>query len=144
MSRRPRQDQDRGGLGRLGGLPRDAGQEEREEEVTDNDELLRRFFDVFNEYQSEITGWPRHRTVQAKRGPRRWRMSHERLDAWFHRNFIRTDLMRANLKFEEFKDDGLISFDDYYRDFVRSECSYVWAVRRDFLAKVLALGCVRI
>lgn len=109
----------------------------------ENYELLRRFFDIFNEYQSSVTGWPRHRVVQTKKGPRRWRMSHEKLDLWFHSNFIATDLMRANLKFSEFKDDGLVSFDDYYRDFVRSEWSYVWAVRRDFLMKVLALGHIQ-
>lgn len=108
------------------------------------DELLRKFFEIFNEYQSQVTGWPRHRIIQTKRGPRRWRMSHERLNVWFHKNFIRPDLMRANLVGWEFKDDGKISYEDYYRDFYRSDFGWVWAVRKDFLVKTLTLGCVRV
>lgn len=107
-----------------------------------NEDLLRKFFEIFNEHQSQVTGWPQHRIIQTKRGPRRWRMSHERLHVWFHKNFIRTDLMRANLGRWEFKDDGKISFEDYYRDFYRSDNGYVWAVRKEFLVKVLTLGSI--
>lgn len=107
-----------------------------------NYELLRKFFDIFNDYQSQVTGWPRHRIVQTKRGPRNWRMSHDRFNVWFHKNFILTDLLRANLGEWEFKDDEKISFEDYYRDFYRSEFGFMYAVRKDFLVKVLTLGSV--
>jgi hypothetical protein len=105
-------------------------------------DLLRKVCEIVNEYTSKTTGWPRHRIIETKKGSRSWRMSKERHDAWFRKKFILPDLMRPHIHFEEFKDDGLVSYEEYYKDFYRSEFGFTMAVRKDFAIKVLALGYV--
>lgn len=109
-----------------------------------NDEdALRMFFDILNRHTSTMTGWPFHRIVRLKKGgTRRWRSSMERHDAYMHRRFYATGILRANLGRHEFHDDGLVSYDDYYRDYCRVDNSFTCAVRRDYLVKALALGFI--
>lgn len=108
-----------------------------------DDEVLRRFLEILNRHTSGVTGWPLHRLVRTRKGyMRRWRTSIERHDAYMYRRFYATDLLRPNLQRWEFKDDGLVSYEDYYRDFYKSDGLFTCAVRRDFLLKSLALGFI--
>lgn len=106
-------------------------------------EALRRFFEILNRHTSTITGWPLHRLVRTKKGgARRWRSSIERHDSYMHRRFYATGILRANLDRRDFRDDGLVSYEDYYRDYCKGEGSFTSAVRRDFLIKALTLGFI--
>lgn len=109
----------------------------------DDYDILQKFFRILNDHTSKVTGWPLHRTVRTRKGgTKRWRMSKERHDSWFHSRFFATDLLRPNLKRWEFKDDGLVSYEEYYRDFYKSQHGFTCAVRKDFLLKALTLGIV--
>lgn len=111
----------------------------------DDYELLSRFYEIFNEYQSSVTGWPHHRIV--KNG-RRWRTSREKHDVWFHRNFVSPDLLRLNISIWTWDESFLsknkegITREEYYKDFYRSDFGFTHAVRKDFLLRVITLGYV--
>lgn len=116
--------------------------------TTDDYEILADFFKIFNAYSSQTTGWPLHKIVKTKKGgTKRWKMSYERHQVWFHKNFVRTDLMRLNLRRWDYEDRALgvkedISYEEYYKDFFKSEFGFTHAVRREFAIKVLTLGYV--
>jgi hypothetical protein len=113
--------------------------------MKDEYELMGKVMSIVNEYTSSVTGWPLHRVVHTKKGrTRRWRMSYDRYQVWFHKNFIKTDLMRVNLRDWEFKDDGLISLEEYYKDFYKSDYGWTYAIRKEWALKILALGYVAI
>jgi len=101
----------------------------------DDYELLSRFYEIFNEYQSSVTGWPNHRIV--KNG-RKWRTSREKHDVWFHRNFVAPDLLRLNISIWTSDED----LHEYFKDFYRSDFGFTHAVRKDFLLRVITLGHV--
>lgn len=106
-------------------------------------DAIRKFVDILNRHTSGVTGWPLHRTVRTKGGgTRRWRTSIDRHDAYMYRTFYATGILRANLHRWEFKDDGLVSYEEYYRDYFRCDGGFTCAVRRDFLIKTLALGFI--
>jgi len=110
--------------------------------TADDYEILADFFKIFNAYSSQATGWPLHRVVFTKKGyAKRWRTSYEKHQDWFHTHFVATDLMRLNLRRWEYK-EGDISYEEYYKDFFKSEFGFTHAVRREFAIKVLALGYV--
>jgi len=112
--------------------------------MNDDYELLHKFFKIFNEYKSQTTGWPLHRIVKTKKGgTKRWRMSKERFDTWFWKNYISTGLMTINLRRWEYEKLGReISYEEHYENFFKSEFGLSHAVRKDFAIKVLTLGCV--
>lgn len=114
--------------------------------TTDDYEILADFFKIFNAYSSHKTGWPLHRVVRTKKGgTKNWRTSYEKHQNWFHTNFVATDLMRLNLKRWEYKDRLIkeeVSYEEYYKDFFKSDFGFTHAVRRDFALKVLTLGYV--
>lgn len=106
-------------------------------------EALRRFFEILNRHTSTITGWPLHRLVRTKKGgTKRWRTSIEKHDAYMYRTFYATGILRVNLQRHEFYDDGLVSHEEYYKDYCTGEGNLTSAVRRDYLVKVLALGFI--
>jgi hypothetical protein len=110
--------------------------------VKDDYDILTDFFKIFNAYSSQNTGWPLHRVVKTKRGrTRNWRTSYEKHQVWFHTHFVATDLMRLNLRRWEYK-EGDITYEEYYKDFFKSEFGFTHAVRKDYIIKVLALGYV--
>jgi hypothetical protein len=107
----------------------------------DDYEILADFFKIFNQYSSKTTGWPLHRIIRTKKGGiKRWRISYERHQVWFHKNFIVPDLMRLNLRRWEHKND--IPYEEYYKDFFKSDFGFTHAVRKEFVLKVLTLGYV--
>lgn len=111
--------------------------------MTDDYEIVQKFIRILNEHTSKVTGWPLHRIVRTGNGrTKRWRTSREKHDRWFHRKFFATDLLRPNLRPWEFKDDGLITYEEYYRDFYKTDHGFTVAVRKEFLLKALALGYV--
>ena len=71
-------------------------------------------------------------------------MSYEKHQVWFHKNFVRTDLMRLNLRRWDYEDRAIneVSYEEYYKDFFKSEFGFTHAVRKDFAIKVLTLGFV--
>ncbi len=112
--------------------------------MNDNADLLRNFFDILNEHTSGVTGWPNHRIVRSRCGKtRKWRSSEDRHYKYIHSKFIAAGLMRVHLEEWEFKDDGLVSYEEYYRDFVKGDGNrFVYAVQREFLIKTLTLGFI--
>lgn len=105
-------------------------------------EILADFFKIFNKYSSQSTGWPLHRVVITKKGyAKRWRTNYEKHQAWFHTHFVATDIMRLNLRRWEYKKED-VSYEEYYKDFFKSEFGFTHAVRKDFVIKVLTLGYV--
>jgi len=120
-------------------------------------DILRRFFDIFNEYNSQVTGWPMRRVVKTKKGgTRRWRLGRDRMDAWFNKNFVETGLMKPHLHVWEFKgtdwdkrdyarlegEEEEARYRKYFRGFYACDRGFTHAVRKDFALKVLALGHV--
>jgi hypothetical protein len=82
-------------------------------------------------------------------------MSKERHDAWFQKNFIETDLMRPNCekwawagadwdkREKVFLDASECArYEEYYKDYFKSDFGFTFAVRKDFAIKVLTLGYV--
>jgi hypothetical protein len=120
-------------------------------------DILRRFFDIFNEHQSQVTGWPMHRFVKTKKGgTRRWRLGRDRFEAWINKNFVETGLMKpyrhvwewvgADWDKREYArlDDRSprARYEEHFEGFYASDRGFTYAVRKDFALKVLALGHV--
>lgn len=123
--------------------------------MKNDQEILRKFLDIFNEYKSQKTGWPKHRIVKTRNGKtRRWRMSRDKLDAWLYKNFIKTGLMKKNYHEWEWAgadwdkrvhvsldDKQRSSYEEYFKGFYKSD-GITYAVQKEFAIKVIALGYV--
>ena len=101
-------------------------------------ELLSKFFSIFNEYQSR-----KRRSIGEKK-----------YETWFHKKFVETDLMRPDCEkwiwagadwdkrqYVSLDSSQLARYEEHSKDYFKSERVSV-AVRKDFVIKVLTLGCV--